>query len=249
MHLLHTNGTNEVNMQLSINIRLNGKCVLPLGYHHIQQSAIYSLIGGELHDNGYQYDKREYKLFTFGPIEGRYTIQGKYITFYDEIIFEVRCFDDDIGLTIIKNITSNGIRLLNNIYKDVEVKIHNREITTNELRITMKSPICVYKTDDERKTIYFNPNEEEFFESVRDNFVRKYYAVAGEYPISTIDFGLIKFSQRDRYLTKYKGFYIEGWKGVYELSGNTEYLNFLYNTGLGAKNSQGFGMFEVMDMY
>lgn len=234
-------------MQLFIGIKLDNPCVLPLGYHHIQQSAIYSLIGGELHDNGYRYDKRDYKLFTFGPIEGRYTIKDKHITFYDEVSFEIRCLNDEVGLEIIKNITGKGIRLLNNTYREVEVKVQNRKILENELLITMKSPICVYKTEDDGRTVYFNPDDDEFYKLVTENFVRKYSAVVEEYPSSTINIELIKYSQKDRYFTKYKGFYIEAWKGLYKLSGNAEYLNFLYNAGLGAKNSQGFGMYEVMD--
>ena len=35
--------------------------------------------------------------------------------------------------------------------------------------------------------------------------------------------------------------------GVSCLEGFPEYLTFLYNTGLGSKNSQGFGMFEVVE--
>ena len=33
--------------------------------------------------------------------------------------------------------------------------------------------------------------------------------------------------------------------GEYELIGEPKYLDFLYQTGLGSKNAQGFGMFEV----
>ena len=47
--------------------------------------------------------------------------------------------------------------------------------------------------------------------------------------------------------TQYQLFMHHNWKGIYELSGKSEYLNFLYDVGIGAKNSQGFGMFDVMD--
>ncbi|MBQ8166545.1 MAG: CRISPR-associated endoribonuclease Cas6, partial [Lachnospiraceae bacterium] len=55
----------------------------------------------------------------------------------------------------------------------------------------------------------------------------------------------IKVTQKDKYVTKYKGIYVSGWKGIYQLSGEAKYLDFLYQTGLGAKNAQGFGMFEI----
>lgn len=233
-------------MQLIIKVKLNTPCTLPIGYHHILQSAIYAQIGGNLHDVDFKYDKRGYKLFTFGPLEGRYVISNKTIIFNDELSFEVRCFVDEIGLNIINNVTRNGIRLGRNTYKDVEVKIQRHVIEDDNIIISMKSPICVYATDEDKHTSYFNPGEEEFYFAVEDNFVRKYAAVMGEYPEDSITFRPIKYNQRDRYFTKYKGFYIEAWKGIYELSGETEYLNFLYDVGLGSKNSQGFGMFEIL---
>lgn len=234
-------------MQLHVRVKLDGPCVLPIGYHHILQSAIYSQIGGELHDKGFQYNKRGYKLFTFGPIEGRYIIDNKSIIFNDEISFEVRCLIDEVGLNFIKNITKNGIRLGKNSYKGVEVTIQNHVIEEDCITITMKSPICVYATSEDKRTIYYNPECEEFYSAVKDNFERKYAAVEGCFPTSNIEFNLVKYNERDRYFTKYKGFYIEAWKGVYELSGDPKYLNFLYDTGLGAKNSQGFGMFTVIE--
>ena len=233
-------------MQLTISIDLHEPCILPIAYHHILQSAIYAQIGGELHDVDFKYDKRGYKLFTFGPLEGRYDINNRNIIFKGKISFEVRCFVDEIGLNIINNITRNGIRLGHNTYKDVAVKTQRRFIESNSITISMKSPVCVYATDDNKHTIYFNPNEEDFYYAVEDNFFRKYAAVMDEYPEEGIAFRPVKHSPRDRYFTKYKGFYIEAWKGIYELSGNPEYLNFLYDVGIGAKNSQGFGMFDIV---
>lgn len=233
-------------MQLIIKAKLHTPCILPIGYHHILQSAIYSQIGGNLHDVDFKYNQRGYKLFVFGPIEGKYSIKNKNIVFYDELSFEVRCLFDEISLNIIQNVVNNGIRFGDNVYTEVEVKVKNYIITEDTLRINMKSPICAYVTDDYKHTIYYNPEDENFYDLVRDNFIRKYAAVTGEYPVSNIELRPVKYNERDRYFTKYKGFYIEAWKGVYELSGEPEYLNFVYDSGLGAKNSQGFGLFEVL---
>lgn len=234
-------------MQLIIKAKLHEPCTLPISYHHIQQSAIYSLIGGNLHDVDFKYEKRGYKLFTFGPIEGRYRIRNKTITFYDEISFEVRCLLDEVGFDIVKNLTENGIRFRNNVYQDTEVTVRNYLVKQNELEIAMKSPICVYETSDDKQTIYHNPEDREFYYLIMDNFIRKYSAVTEELPESTIEIIPLKYSMKDKYLTHYKGFVIEAWKGIYRLSGELEYLQFLYDTGLGSKNSQGFGMFDVLE--
>lgn len=47
-------------------------------------------------------------------------------------------------------------------------------------------------------------------------------------------------------VTKYQGHYIIAWYGEYILSGKRKYLDFLYQVGIGAKNSQGFGMIEML---
>ena len=45
---------------------------------------------------------------------------------------------------------------------------------------------------------------------------------------------------------RYQGVLITAWYGTHKLSGERKYLDFLYQTGLGAKNAQGFGMFEIL---
>jgi len=39
--------------------------------------------------------------------------------------------------------------------------------------------------------------------------------------------------------------FIKGWVGRYKLSGETEFLQFALEAGLGGRNPQGFGMIEV----
>ena len=56
----------------------------------------------------------------------------------------------------------------------------------------------------------------------------------------------IQISAKDKFVTKYKQSYITGWYGIYKLIGERKYLDFLYQVGLGGKNSQGFGMFELL---
>ena len=76
--------------------------------------------------------------------------------------------------------------------------------------------------------------------------MRNYAAYKDSHIVNDISFDVIDVRTKDKYLTKYKGYIIEGYKGIYRLQGGKEELNFLYNCGIGAKNSQGFGMFEVI---
>ena len=50
---------------------------------------------------------------------------------------------------------------------------------------------------------------------------------------------------RNKYVTKFGGeIFITAWKGSFTLKSDIESLQFLFDTGLGSRNSQGFGMFE-----
>jgi len=39
---------------------------------------------------------------------------------------------------------------------------------------------------------------------------------------------------------------IKAWLGTYQIHGKPELISLAYDTGLGSKNSQGFGMFEIL---
>ena len=63
----------------------------------------------------------------------------------------------------------------------------------------------------------------------------------------------MQVSSQDKCITFYhrKGcarpIVIEAWYGKYKLAGDPEHLNFLYYSGLGARNGAGFGLFDVLD--
>lgn len=238
-------------MQVMLNIPLNEPLSLPIAYHHIQQSFLYRLMGddgnSQLHDGGYSYDKRKYKLFTFGPFDGKYSVHGSEITFIYEIKMEFRCVDDIEGERIIKNLNEYGLTIQNHRYDNVRASIGRESVKGSDLLIKMLSPITVRKTEEgTNRSRYYNPNEDGFGQAVIENFYRKYTAYTGIEEIKDIDFSAVDVRPDDKYLTRYKGYIIEGYKGVYRLKGSAEALNFLYNCGLGSRNSQGFGMFEII---
>ena len=238
-------------MQLVIKHKTNGELRLPINYHHILQSMIYRNVAEEvkygnfMHNEGYAYENRRFKLFTFGPIKGKYRIEGRDIIFLEDMTYEIRSVDDYFLKILKSNIEQNGLTYMKQHIDEVSVEIKDITIETDELMIELISPIVQYRTDEETgKTHYFSPCEEEFELAINQNFKKKYKAYYGIEPDSDIRLVVREVSIRDKYVTKYKGFYITGWKGKYSLYGKRKYLDFLYQAGLGAKNSQGFGMFR-----
>lgn len=240
-------------MQLLIKHQIADKLVLPLSYHHILQAIIYKNLNPSygyssyLHNNGYAYGERSFKLFTFSLLQGKYEVQQKNIIFRQEVSFEVRSPALFMIKMLADNIMKNGIYYGSQHFSEVDVYLSDTTVESENIHIKMRSPISVYSTvPGTKETYFYSPDDEEFPQMVSDNFIRKYMACYGVPPQNGIWLKPAKVNSKNKYVTKYKNFYISGWMGEYYLNGERKYLDFLYQTGLGGKNSQGFGMFDII---
>ena len=239
-------------MQVIVKHKIEDELILPINYNHILQSVIYSHINNgdssyqNLHNEGYQFGKRNYRLIVFSFLRGKYKISGKQIIFYDEIEFEIRSPEVRFICQVAESIKKNGLTYGKQHFQDIEVLLQDYEIECNEIRISPVTPICVYSTQKDTYTKYYNPWEEEFYRKIQDNFIRKYEAYYHIKPQTSVELLPAKIVQKDKFVTRYKNTYITGWYGEFILKGERKYLNFLYQAGLGSKNSQGLGMFRVI---
>lgn len=240
-------------MQLKIRHDISEQLILPLNYHHIIQSIIYGNLPGDgyshqLHENGYTTGSRQFKLFNFSLLQGRYEIAGRKIAFRESVSWEVRSPDIYMMRKLEESIWQRGLRYGEQYFMEPELKLVDDTIETDHVLVRMLSPICVYSTDpDTKKTCFYSPEDPEFALRVNDNFMRKYIACYGVEPDSGIMIRPVAVTPRDKYVTRYKNFYVSGWMGYYRLDGRRKYLDFLYQAGIGSRNSQGFGMFEPVN--
>jgi len=224
---------------------------IPINYHHEVQSLIYNLLGNtdnkELHNHVEGFGVRGYKLFTFSTLRGHNKIYNKRITFENVIYLDVRSVRDVLCDSLYAALNqSSELHLCGQPIALQFAKIEAHVITESKLNIRMLSPLEVHTTDKDKQTYYYTPLDKDFSTQVNANFQRKWTAYTGNPPVSGIEITAANVSARDKYVTTYKGIYINGWRGEYILSGSPEYLNFLYYCGLGARNSDGFGMFEAI---
>ena len=74
-------------MQLMIYINLESPLILPVNYNHILQAVIYQGIGKAsdfgnfMHEEGYYLGQRQYKMFQFSQLSGKYSIKNNQIIF------------------------------------------------------------------------------------------------------------------------------------------------------------------------
>lgn len=227
--------------------------IIPLSYHYQVQSMLYSLMrqdtacGAEIHEHGYQMNRREFRLFCFGSLTGQTGVDSvrKELLFIQHADLEVRTADPKLSELLMRllrpglELTLCGQRL-----QLESVEMADRRITKSQCRIKALSPILAYRTmNGERRS--YNPLQAEFCQLIADNFGRKYQAFTGTKP-EPIQLIPKAVGAKDKTVTNYKGSWLTGWGGEYRLKGKPEYLNFLYNTGLGPRNAAGFGMFELI---
>jgi len=108
----------------------------------------------------------------------------------------------------------------------------------------------VYSTlqtkEGKKKTYYYSPFESEFTDSLDNNLRKKYVAFFGK-EARARKLVLETAGRPKEKILKYRGTIIKGWMGRFVLNGNKKLLKLGYACGIGAKNSQGFGMVAVLN--
>ncbi len=241
-------------MRFKIDLEFNGNLELPLNYNKILQGFIYRNIMDEklaefMHDEGFAYknEKRKYKMFTYSRILGIYCIDRnrKKIIYKSPVQLIVSsCFSDffiDLSLSLLQ--------------RDVEIAGHKCHISKMDIileepksiqKIRMLSPVTVYSTLADGRTVYYSPGNQDFKRIIKENIIKKYTAFFDGWDQS-MKFTLETLGNRyNKVINLYDGFIIEGWMGDFILKGSLEMLKLAYDTGIGSKNSQGFGCFELI---
>ena len=241
-------------MRLTLEFNANGYIVLPLHYNYSVQSFLYRHISPELgkflHDHGFTLGKRRFKMFTFSRLQGKYKIIGNKIKFYPPVYLTISSplerFISELGNTLLK---TDDLELVKNKIYVESIKVHPEPEIKDEIKIKTLSPVVVYSTlmtkDGKKKTYYYSPYEVEFTELIDQNLRKKHEALYGKKPkAKKLKINIV--GKPKEKIILYRRTIIKGWMGNFILSGNKKLLKLGYYSGIGGKNSQGFGMFEVV---
>lgn len=245
-------------MRLEITLSNSGSISLPLEHNHIVQSCIYNSISPELarklHDEGFEVNKRRFRLFTFSRIMGDYNLKRdkKEIEFTSPVRLVVSSvidkFIEEIGNEMLRK---ESLKLGRNKVNINSLEVSNLDLADQKYRIKMLSPVTIYSTlskaDGKKKTYYYSPFEDEFSELIAENARKKYKAYYGKDAEGKLSVKPFKVNSRNQKVISYKRTIIKGWMGLYELEGDSELISMVYDTGLGGKNAQGFGCFEIIN--
>lgn len=221
--------------------------IIPINYHYQVQSLIYSIIknGGcsELHDRDNKV--KNFKYFTFSLLSGG-SYNNKKLIFKSKMFLTVRILDDTISEAFEKGI-NHELFFFNQKIDLLNLDMSNYNFLNNKYLIKLLSPINIDKTIDNIR-IFYSPKNEKFQELINQNLNEKYnnyYDSSNEIIISLNPVG-----DNKKYVTLYKkpNMFITGFNGYYLIQGDPKIIEFLYYCGIGARNSCGFGCFEVVEI-
>lgn len=218
-------------------------------YHAISADSAYS---GFLHNQGYADGNRRFKLFCFSELQpsGQYRVNpaDRTITYLSDVTLEIRSVQPHfIGLLFSYFTAHPTVSLGGNTVNVKNPRLGDSHIFTDRVRVRTLSPVMAYRTEENGYTTYFSPTEDRFYEAVLAGARRKWRSFHG----SGDGFALtVKPAEGCRFTcrkTRFKSTFITAWHGEFDLAGNPQTLDFLYQTGLGSKNSEGFGLFRGLE--
>lgn len=247
-------------MRLKVELSSSNNVVLPVFYNHFIQSIIYDLVDDKLasflHNQGFSYGKRRFKLFTFSRIIGRSKFLEKERNFLFSPPFQivisspVEGFIESLAENLVK---SSNLRFSNQIVWVDSIYIYPKpQVNPEKTIIRMLSPVTMYSTlisaDDKKKTYFYSPFEKEFSTLIEKNLNKKYKSFRQESK-DELRFYIepAKVSKNDEKIVSFKGTIIKAWLGSYKVWGSKELIEWAYDVGIGSKNSQGFGCFEILN--
>jgi CRISPR-associated endoribonuclease Cas6 len=242
-------------VQLTIFFSAPEPVAVPVQYGHLLQGLIYShmnnpVLRSYLHEQGFSYEKRRFKLFTFSRLLGREVHYDRpagrlvltpplRLVICSPIPFVLQ----EIGTGFLRK---GQVRLGDARLEVKEFATAAPRVRKNRLKVRMLSPLVVYSTlsDENGKkfTYYYSPFEPRFPVLVAGNLAKKHLLVYGR-SARTEEFSIrpLRVEHKDMKITRYKETVVKGWMGEYEIRADPGLLQVALDAGLGAKNSQGYG--------
>ena len=227
---------------------------VPRANLHLFQALLYAVLPPDrasfLHDTGYSAGGRQMKLFAMSwPIAaGQPVFEEKAVKFPLPIRLIVSSPMNDTVNGIAGGALNSGIlRIGNNSVRCSYIEAAIQRVSGKSVTVRTLSPITCYsqaKRNGRPFTVYHEPDQQEFEDSIFNNLVLKFRAL---YPERKLPAGKVRVTalgdvheRISRFSEKLK-FPIKGWTGRFKLEGPQELLQTAVDCGLGAKNSSGWG--------
>lgn len=238
------------NLRLKIEMKKKG-FKIPISYQSILQGLIYNTfqqqeLGDFYHNRGYTLDEKVFKMFVFSNLYGDYTIENKELCFNERFRFYLSSYDERFIESFYNFLTINSKVILNNQIVDI-VNVEMVDLPyysgIKTIKIKTISPVVAYKTID-KYVQYFKPSDAEFEQLIFNNLIRKDKAYQSH--INEIKFKIKEIKFEKERIVKFKNTFYKAYMFMMDIETNYDTLKLLYDTGMSAKGSSGFGMINVI---
>lgn len=251
-------------MRVAIHLRPLETLTLTPHYNEVLQGFIYHnmdrALARQVHNQGFTAGTRTFRLFTFSRLQG----EGRYDAATKKLVFAP-------GTNLSFQIASSQAELLaslaDTMLKASEVRLAMASCAVREIAVPPPPPrtsgvvavralsaITAYSTDTQvngrKRTRYYAPHDAVWPAQITANLRHKALAAGWDSVVlETLETRIspLRIRPQDRKVTYYRDTVIEAWMGTYRLELPPALLELALDTGLGSKNSQGFGMVEVID--
>ncbi len=237
-------------MQIKLSLRPEKQLILPYNYFYQLQSSVYAMLGQVYesdfwHDGGFG-DLKNYKGFCFSGLSGKHKNdkENQKLLYDGPVYFEIRSAVFEFVDAFQRALEFHPFLKLFDTRLDVsDAALSNRHLQNGITHLQAVTPIVVHKTlSDRQHTHFFTPDENEFYIRICNNIKEKYYAVTGRESEEVL---IRPAGEMKKTVTRYKDFLITGFTGPIDIKTDFKTAEFIYNTGLGEKNAEGFGFVEI----
>lgn len=240
-------------MRIAITFSADAPIRLPLAYNHLVQGLIYQqlevTLARWLHGEAYRHAKRTYRMFTFSRLSGHYRLQrqARQIIFTPPLQLQVASYNAEVLASLAEQLLkAPELPLGLNHLTVQQVDILPSPPLSSPVQLMALSPITVYSTvtkaDGSKLTHYYSPHDADWQLLVLKNLERKAKALGLTAPLEGASITPLRSNTRDKRIVYYRNYVIEAYTGLFEARLPEAYLKLAYDTGLGSKNAQGFGM-------
>ena len=220
---------------------------LPFAHFKILQGLAYRLmsfdekLAEEVHDRRFP-DRKAFKFFCFTDLNGRYAVRDDRLIYKDRFSWEFRSADDRIIDAAVQAVGKNPFVTIDGQRCEVLFyEVREKHFCADAAYLQMNTPIVVYHTEQSGFVRYYHPFEQEFFERVSKNLQNKFEMFCEKPLPGDVIIECDAPQDKDKCVTRYEKSIITAWYGKYRVTAAPEVLDFIWHTGLGSKNSMGFG--------
>lgn len=208
-------------MQIKLLLKPQKTLIIPKSYNYQLQGAVYSILK-----------------------------EAKKLRFYNNVELEIRSPVFDFIDTVQRSLELRPyFKLFDTRLDVVSAELTNRHLKSGNICLNAVTPVTVHTTagDGTGHTRYFTPEEDEFYIRLCNNAQNNYEAIMKE-PAPEVYLrpaGSLKHTVAKYKPTNGIDFCINGYSGKFEINTTVKMAEFIYNTGLGERNPEGFGFVKI----